>query len=267
MTKPSERTIPLFLGILLFSTISQAAPDPSPAVVGPPSFYQLPSGGPSVLPDGSQSETLKATLIAWSQMINTQYSHVEQWYPKLLPPYSQTKPQQQVDCVGAVSYLLYMGAPTAIAAVYAFNNFTDHLYTGWSKIPTPQQFANFFVSLSTTPSPDWQRVTSVADIQAGDVLIIPASYANPTQYVGHALIAAGKPLPLSDGSYALLEFDSTSTTVNHTGGHGNNDSRYWDPRNVPCSATTCGGDSGNGTGNTGPSGLGQGTVQISPIPA
>ena len=260
---------PATLLSLLLSTIGLAAPapDPSSAVVGPPSFYQLPSDGQSALPGSSQSETFKAVITAWSQMTNTQYSHVEQWYPRLLPPYSQTKPQQQVDCVGAVSYLLYLGAPSAIADVYAFNNFTDHLYTGWSIIPTPQQFANFFVSLNNAPSPNWQRVTSVADIQAGDVLIIPASYANPTQYVGHALIAAGNPLLLSDGSYALLEFDSTSTTLNHTGGHGDNDSRYWDPRNVPCPATTCGADSGNGSGNTGPSGLGQGTVQISPIPA
>lgn len=253
--------------LLSCATAAATAPDPSPSVVGPPSFYQVLADGESATPGSSQSETYKAAVTAWTQMTSTQYSHVEQWYPKLLPPYSQANPQQLADCVGAVSYLLNMGAPEAIAEVFAYNGIDNRLYTGWSRIPTAQKFANFFVSLRGGGTANWQVVNSITDIQAGDILIIPASYANPTGYVGHALIAAGSPLQLSDGSYALLEFDSTSTTANHTGGHGNNDSRYWDPRNVPCPSTTCSGESGNGSGSTGPSGLGQGTVQISVLPS
>jgi hypothetical protein len=244
---------------------STSSPLLSPSTVGPPSFYQ-PAGSSPLIPGSTPSETYKALITAWSQMTNTQYAHQEQWYPKLLPPFSPSNPEQLADCVGAVSYILNLGAPAAVAEVYASIGLTDALYKGWSYVPRAQEYANFFVSLKAGTSPNWQYVSNVADIQAGDVLIIPASYANPTGYVGHALIAAGSPLLLSDGSYALLEFDSTSTSPNHTGGHGSNDTRYWDPRNLPCPTDVCSGDSGNGAGNNGPSGLGQGTVQISTLP-
>ena len=243
------------------------APEPSPSVVGPPSYYQLPATGQPPAVGSSQSETYKAAVTAWTQMVSTQYSHVEQWYPKLQPPYSPSNLQQLADCVGMVSYLTYMGAPEAAAELFAYENVYNNLDKGDSKIPTPQQYADFFVSLNGAPTANWQLITSITDIQAGDVLIIPASFAQGTSYVGHALMAAGSPKLLSDGSYALLEFDSTSTTTSHTGGHGLNDTRYWDPRNQPCPSSICSGDSGGGAGNTGPSGLGQGTVQIAPLPA
>lgn len=242
-------------------------PDPSPFVVGPPAYYTpTPPSGSSTSSDfASNSATFQAALITWTQMVNSQYSHAEQWYPKLQPPYTANNPQYLFDCVGALSYILYQGAPLAIADVYNYINLKDGLNTGWSVIPRAIDFANYFVTLKTTPSPDWQLITDITAIQPGDVLIVPVSYAQGTAYVGHALLAAGAPMLLSDGSYALLEFDSTGTSGPGFPGHGWSDSRIWDPRNLPC-AVCANSDSGGGVGNAGPSGLGRGTIQITPLP-
>lgn len=59
------------------------------------------------------------------------------------------------------------------------------------------------------------------------------------------MIAAGPPLALADGSYALLVWDSTGVPA-----HGPSDSRNWDPRDQPLAGTTR------------PSGLGQGTIEV-----
>ncbi len=84
----------------------------------------------------------------------------------------------------------------------------------------------------------------MADILPGDFVDWNLEANNPSSVAkGHAIIAAGPPLLLSDGSYALLAYDSTATP------HGPYDTRLTDDR--------------NDTGPNGlPSGLGCGTLQF-----
>ena len=281
-------------GQLDATTATTTPPDPSPYVVAPPAYYAYPlpttcntssASNTSFCPStptsdpASSASTFQAAIIAWSQMVNSEYGHEETWFPYRQPPYTAANPQYLFDCVGALSYILNQGAPQAMTDVFTYMGGNNGLNGGHGTVPpaisaTGPSYASYFVSLNTTPSPDWQLITSISDIQPGDVLIVPASfnevvnntvvYGNPA-YPGHAMLAAGAPMLLSDGSYALAVFDSTSTPASGgKGGHGFSDTRIWDPRNLPCYACSTS-DSGNGSGSTGPSGLGRGTIQIAPL--
>jgi hypothetical protein len=291
----------LAAGRLDAATATTAPPDPSPYVVAPPAYYALPlpancstnsASSASFCPStptsdaASSSATFQAALIAWSQMVSSEYGHEETWFPTRQPPYTAANPQYLFDCVGALSYILNQGAPQAMTDVFTYMNngavppvIYNGLNGGHGTVPpaisaTGPSYASYFVSLNTAPSPDWQLITTISAIQPGDVLIVPASfnevvnntvvYGNPA-YPGHAMLAAGAPMLLSDGSYALAVFDSTSIPgAGGKGGHGFSDTRIWDPRNLPCYECSTS-DSGNGPGSTGPSGLGRGTIQIAPL--
>ena len=60
-------------------------------------------------------------------------------------------------------------------------------------------------------SKNWRTQTKISNLRPGDYFIFPA---NPNdKFVGHAVIAAGPPVAMSDGSYALSVFDSTGVPL------------------------------------------------------
>lgn len=152
------------------------------------------------------------------------------------------------DCVGMVTYTLSLGAPAAYAEIM------EGLKIRKGYVPSPALYVQWFSGLTTQKPPvaAWQPVATVAAIEPGDVLAWPIEGNNPVNAggaTGHSVIAAGPPLLLSDGSYALLVYDSTATT------HGPFDSRHTDPRNLPLDI--------QGSPQFGhPSGLGNGTIQF-----
>jgi hypothetical protein len=142
------------------------------------------------------------------------------------------------DCVGMTSYTMHLATPKALQAVL------DDLQIRPGYVPTPSAYALWFRALDLAPHPYWDAVPRVADLRAGDILAWNVDIDTPhPPEPGHSVIAAGPPLPLSDGSFALLAFDSTATP------HGPLDSRLTDPRNEI-------GPNGR------PSGLGKGTLQL-----
>jgi hypothetical protein len=181
---------------------------------------------------GDVSPVLAAVQKQFQTMSATRYQHMDQE--------NAAAGTYFYDCVGMVTYTLRLAAPQATDALL-----TDlRIKPGY--VPSPPHYVQWFTSLDTEPNPSWQEVSRVADVQPGDVLAWNLEANNPSSTVpGHSVIAAGPPLLLSDGSFALLVYDSTATP------HGPFDSRRTDPRNE--------------TGPNGlPSGLGKGTIQLIP---
>ena len=142
------------------------------------------------------------------------------------------------DCVGMTTYSMRLAAPKALQVLL------DSLKIRTGFVPTPSRYAKWFLGLEQISNPFWQAVTRVVDLQPGDVLAWNVDIENPNPpSPGHSVIAAGPPLPLSDGSWALLVYDSTATP------HGRFDTRLTDDRNQI-------GPNGR------PSGLGRGTLQL-----
>jgi hypothetical protein len=223
--------------------VSAAGAPPSaaqaPAPMPTPSPITTPGAAPSrwvVGPaaDASASPVLAAAIQQFTTMTATHYQHT----------YSENAAQGVYfyDCVGFVTYTLGLAAPNARRAIIA------DLGIRPGYVPSPPAYVHFFTTIVTEPVPSWQAVTRVADIQPGDIIAWNYEANNPQAQVnGHAVIAAGPPLPLADGSFALLVYDSTATP------HGPTDTRRTDPRNE--------------TGPNGlPSGLGRGTLQLIPDP-
>lgn len=182
---------------------------------------------------------LAAVVEAWETMKATRYDHREKvdraagtWF---------------FDCVGATSAFLRIAAPRAHAELVA----SEGVRRGF--VPSPRKYAHFLRSLPARGSSTWVRVETPAEIRGGDVVLVPPPAAPPAsgrRAPGHAMIAAGPAERLRDGSYALLVYDSTATP------HGDADTRRTDPRNLPLP----------GSRPPRPSGLGRGTVRLSPRP-
>ena len=117
------------------------------------------------------------------------------------------------DCVGLTDWVLAKSAPQAWTSMHT----SLGIKRGY--VPTPLKWATY---LQGTLPTSWQRVPTVTAIAPGDYLIFGPNTA--TKFVGHAVIAAGPPMKLADGSYALAVYDSTGSP------HGNLDSRWTDPR-------------------------------------
>jgi hypothetical protein len=172
-------------------------------------------------------------------MTSTLYSH------KYLE--NATTGVYQFDCVGATSYFLKIAAPNANGAL----DTAEKIAPGY--VPTPSQYAAFFASLPSTGTSAWLPLTSPTEVAGGEIIAVPppssGTSPNDSTIPGHALIAAGPSLALSDGGYAVLVYDSTATP------HGTEDTRLTDPRNQPLPPTTPGGPGR-------PSGLGRGTIEL-----
>jgi hypothetical protein len=143
------------------------------------------------------------------------------------------------DCVGFVSYALKQAAPQAWA--------TTVKVTGLAKgrIPSPPRYRAFFASLAEQPQPSWAAVTNVSALRPGDVVAWEHKTENS---LGHAVVVAGPPEPLPEGSWRVEVYDSTSSP--HS-----DDSRLKDPRAQKLAATGR------------PSGLGHGVMVFIADPA
>jgi hypothetical protein len=139
----------------------------------------------------------------------------------------------QFDCVGMTDYFLSIAAPNANNDLRQAEGIPAHY------APRPDKVLDFIRGLPVTGTGTWRPITRLTEVRAGDLL----AFGSRGKDVGHAAIAAGPPLALADGSYALLVYDSTGLV------HGPMDTRNWDTRAQP------GGDHPH-------TGLGRGTVRL-----
>ncbi len=206
---------------VLVATNVSAAPN----VTSPPA----PSSqvvGPMAPPTGSSS--LSKVENTYLTMKYTVYSH----------KYSRNAKTGRYawDCVGMTDWILHRAAPQAWTAMHTTLNI------GRGKVPTPSRWSNYLQGQNGNLPKSWQRETKISNLRPGSYLLFQKN--TNTRFVGHAVISAGKPVLMSDGTYALLVFDSTGTT------HGPYDSRWTDGR----AQRTKGRSNG--------SGLGFGTMRI-----
>lgn len=202
--------------LALASPALAAAPPPWPAVTPATPAPQPTQQVVAPLATPSVSASLVEVTNVYTTMNQTVYSHkyVE-----------NTKTGYYAwDCVGMTDWVLHQAAPNAWTAMHQALN----IRRGY--VPTPTQWAGFFQG--ALPS-SWLSITTISQLQPGDYLVYPA-YPK-TRFVGHSTIAAGLPMLMADGSYALRVYDSTGTP------HGPFDSRLTDPRAINQSGL------GNGT--------------------
>ena len=145
------------------------------------------------------------------------------------------------DCVGFVAYALSRGAPTASATSRSLLNIGDRF------VPSPAKYVSLFDKIDAgTSVAGWAPVTSVANLQPGDVIAWyydAAATAKPGSATGHSVVIAAAPTKTGSDAYSVLVYDSTATP------HGPHDTRLTNPANKP-----------NKGGK--PSGLGQGTIGL-----
>jgi hypothetical protein len=211
-----------FPGADTTTTVHAGGTTPADSIVGPAA-------------PGYSSPVLGAVIQAWQTMDWTIYAHHD--------VVDATAGTYQFDCVGMTNYFLSVGAPAANQAL------RSKLGIGKHYVPRPAKMARYFASLPTAGNGSWIPVRRVTAIQGGDIIAVPPKPG--TRQSGHALVAAGRPLPLGNGDYALLVYDSTGTP------HGPADTRLTDPHNRPLPPTKA-------RPYPRPSGLGSGTIEIKP---
>ncbi len=230
----SRLRLPAFAaaGLLSAALIAPAAlAAPSAAIPSPPPAS--PAGSvPSVsiqapAAPGSAGPLLAQAQQVYQSMTKTQYSHQYTINP--------AKGIYIWDCVGFTNWALRQATPNAWSAFHT-----------QMKVPANESglVALWAKFLSGSPGPAWSVVNSVSSLTGGELMIIPGevvlngqiqygSVKNGVSYPGHAVVIAGPPLKLSDGSYAVFVYDSTAIP-----GHGQYDSRYTDSRAQPLAGTT-----------------------------
>lgn len=211
-----------FPGADTTTTVRANGTTPTDSIVGPAA-------------PGSASPVLRAAIHAWQTMDWTIYAHHD--------VVDASAGTYQFDCVGMTNYFLSVGAPAANQALRSKLGIGNHY------VPRPVSMARYFASLPPAGNGSWLPVRQVTDIQGGDIIAVPPK--SGTHQSGHALVAAGKPLLLTNGDYALLVYDSTGTP------HGPADTRLTDPHNRPLPPTKA-------RPYPRPSGLGSGTIEIKP---
>jgi len=222
---------------------ASAQPGPVPAPAPAPSPVVIPGAPvPSQQIQGPAADP--ATNAVLSAAVNQQFIPMKDTLYQHAPAINTTAQTYYYDCVGFVTYTLELGAPNAYAEINAGLNIRKGF------IPSSALYVQWISGLPTAPRAGWQMVPTMAALQPGDMLAWPLEGNNPgTSATGHAVIAAGPALPLADGSYALLVYDSTATP------HGPFDTRRTDPR---CQPLEIQGSSAFGH----LSGLGSGTLQF-----
>jgi hypothetical protein len=200
-----------------------------------PAGSQVP--GPTVV--GVQSPNTSNALVdavytTWQTLAWTLYSHHDRENAKT--------GYYQFDCVGATNYFLSVADPNANNALLSAEKIKAHY------VPTPLRVADYLASLPAGGTSLWNPVTRASRIGPGDIIAVPP--APGSSEPGHAMMTAGPAVPLTNGDYAVLVFDSTAAP-----GHGPFDSRRWDTRDQPLPNVP----------NKPPdrkSGLGYGTVEV-----
>jgi hypothetical protein len=204
-----------------------------------PSEPQTP--GPAVI--GVQSPNTTNALInsvytTWKTMVWTLYSHhdIE----------NATTGHYQFDCVGATNYFLSLATPNANDALRTAEQI------GKFYVPSPTRLTAYLASLPPGGTSLWKPVLRASQIGPGEIIAVPP--APGSSEPGHAMMTAGPAVPLSNGDYAVLVFDSTAFP-----GHGPFDSRRWDTRDQPLP------NARNKPPNR-KSGLGYGTIEVTVTP-
>ena len=118
------------------------------------------------------------------------------------------------DCVEFVSYALRQAAPIAWESIFRARGLSK------GRVPSPPSYQKFFASLWETPQAGWEAVRRVKDLQPGDVVSWDYKTERST---GHAVVVASLPKQISEDSWEVQVYDSTSTP------HGG-DSRPTDER-------------------------------------
>ncbi|MGO8871438.1 MAG: hypothetical protein ACLQPH_08550 [Acidimicrobiales bacterium] len=153
-----------------------------------------------------------AVYSAWQSMIWSLYSHHD--------VVNSTTGHYQFDCVGATNYFLSVADPNANNALRS----TEHI--GAHYVPTPARLTAYLASLPAGGTSLWKPVTQASQIRAGDIIAVPPPPGSTEP--GHAMMTGGPAVPLTNGDFAVLVFDSAAFP-----GHGSLDSRRWDTRDQP----------------------------------
>ncbi len=197
------------------ATPSDTATSPVTMANGLPSTQTVSVTAQVPVGTAGSSATAANAFGVWQTMKQTRYQHT----------YSENVAQGSyfVDCVGWTTFLLSRSAPTATASLRAGTGVMNTHF-----VPTPLKYETFFNSLSNKPQPGWSTIASVANLQPGDIMAWQPEPNNSGKTVGHAVVVIGSAVQQADGSYAVPVMDSTSAP-----GHGPDDTRRTDPRNLP----------------------------------
>jgi hypothetical protein len=95
-----------------------------------------------------------------------------------------------VDCSDYVDNLLQTVHPDA------FSNLVD---TMRAEKPTTQHYYDFFRDLAVAPNDYWQKVDSVENLEAGDILVFRYKNGLHHQAGGHVMVVMDKPIQDEDG--------------------------------------------------------------------
>lgn len=95
-----------------------------------------------------------------------------------------------VDCSDYVDNLLQTVHPDA------FSNLVD---TMGAEKPTTQHYYDFFRDLAVAPNHYWQKVDSVENLEAGDILVFRYKNGLHHQTGGHVMVVMDKPIQDEDG--------------------------------------------------------------------
>jgi hypothetical protein len=131
-------------------------------------------------------------------MIATRYQHHNQE--------SEADHTYFYDCVGFVSYAMSQAAPTASTTT------RDTLKIKKGYVPSPASYVRLFGKVDAgTGLAGWAPVTSVAALQAGDVIAWyydGGAASKPGSASGHAVVIAGPLSQTGSDAYSVLVYDS-----------------------------------------------------------
>jgi hypothetical protein len=106
------------------------------------------------------------------------------------------------DCVEFVSYALRHATPVAWESICRARGLAK------GRVPSPPSYQKFFASLWETPQPGWEAVRSVKELLPGDLVSWDYKTERAT---GHAVVIASLPKQISEDSWEVQVYDSTST--------------------------------------------------------
>ncbi len=154
----------------------------------------------------STSPLYREALSEFTNMKTTLYQHKTE--------VDRAAGSYKYDCVEFVSYALRHAAPIAWDSIFRARGLAK------GRVPSPSSYQQFFAGLWEKPQAGWEAVRGVKDLQPGDVVSWDYKTERAT---GHAVVVASLPKQISEDSWEVQVYDSTSTP------HGG-DSRPTDER-------------------------------------